>query len=162
MHLLRIALASGLTAAVAPLDAALITKPKPKRQEPDAERRKSGTMSMMTTARARSVVGTLLILTLLFAPATAAAQDKWFAADKAKHFGAGAGIAVGGYVIAVPLSRERRWRIFVGTTAGIGAAAGKELRDRRRGHSSWRDFAWSAAGTAAGVFTAWAVDRANN
>lgn len=119
-------------------------------------------MPVMTTARTRSAIGTFLILTFLVAPATAAAQDKWLAADKAKHFGAGAGIAVGGYLVAVPLTRERRWRIFVGTTAGIGAAAGKELRDRRRGRPSWRDFTWSAAGTAAGAFAAWAVDRATD
>jgi uncharacterized protein YfiM (DUF2279 family) len=79
--------------------------------------------------------GVFLILVLLVVPRGVAAEDKWAAADKAKHFGAG---------------------------AGIGAAAGKELYDRRHGTPSWRDFTWSAAGTAAGVFIAWAVDKARD
>ncbi len=114
----------------------------------------------MRIVLARSAIAAFVIVALLFAPTTAAADDKWFAADKAKHFGAGAGVAAGGYALAIPLTRQRRWRIVLGTTAGIGAAAGKELRDRRRGDPSWRDFTWSAAGTAAGVLAAWIIDKA--
>jgi putative lipoprotein len=100
-----------------------------------------------------------LIVALLIAPQAADAEDKWFGADKAKHFGAGAGIAAGGYGIAVPLTDETRWRIVLGTSAGLGASAAKELRDRRRGTPSWRDFNWGAAGTAVGVLVAWLIDR---
>ena len=113
------------------------------------------------TVRVRALAA-WLTLTLILTPGSAIAQDKWFAADKAKHFGAGAGIAAGGYAIAVPLTRKTRWRVVLGTSAGLSAAAGKELRDRDRGKGSWRDFTWSAAGTAAGVLIAWAIDKAAN
>ena len=70
------------------------------------------------------------MIALLLWPNLAIAQDKWFAADKAKHFGAGAAISGGGYVAAMPLTERTRWRITIGTTAGVAAAVGKELRDR--------------------------------
>jgi uncharacterized protein YfiM (DUF2279 family) len=100
----------------------------------------------------------MLLAVLLGTPAAARAQDRWLGADKAKHFGAGAGIAAGGYAVAVPVTRTRRWRVVLGATAGLGVAAGKELRDRSRGTSSWRDFSWAAAGTATGVLLAWTID----
>ncbi len=116
----------------------------------------------MTIVRIAPKAGVFAIVALLIAPRAAGADDKWLAADKAKHFGAGAGIAAGGYVIAMPLTKDTRWRVVLGTGAGLGAAAGKELRDGRRGTSSWRDFTWSAAGTAAGVLVVWLVDKATD
>jgi uncharacterized protein YfiM (DUF2279 family) len=113
------------------------------------------------TRPAASAVLVVVLLALLL-PRPAAGEDRWFAADKTRHFGAGAGIAAGGYAAAVPLTRRKRWRIVLGTTAGVGAAAGKELRDRRRGDPSWRDFTWSAAGAAAGVVVAWIIDSATD
>ncbi|HET9466881.1 MAG TPA: hypothetical protein VFO48_00660 [Vicinamibacterales bacterium] len=104
----------------------------------------------------------LFIVALLLWPHVAIAQDKWFAPDKAKHFGAGAAISAGTYAAAVPLTARTRWRITIGTTAGIAAAAGKELRDRRRGGGSWRDFAWTAGGTASGIVMAWIIDKATD
>ena len=104
----------------------------------------------------------LLIVALLACPRPAFAQDKWFAADKAKHFAGGVAIAGGGYAIAVPLTPRTKWRILLSTTAGLGAGTAKELRDRRRGGGSWRDFAWTAGGTAAGTFVAWVIDKATD
>jgi uncharacterized protein YfiM (DUF2279 family) len=104
----------------------------------------------------------LIIVAMLAWPEWAIAQDKWFAADKAQHFGAGAAVGGGAYAAAVPLTKRRGWRVMVGTSVGITAAAGKELRDRRRGGGSWRDFAWTAGGTAAGVFVAWIIDKATD
>ena len=104
----------------------------------------------------------LFIVALLLWPSPVIAQDKWLAADKAKHFGAGAAVSGGGYAAAVPLTARTRWRITIGTTAGIAAGAGKELRDRRRGAGSWRDFAWTAGGTASGVVIAWIIDKATD
>ena len=104
----------------------------------------------------------LIIVALLAWPERAAAQDKWFAADKAQHFGAGAAVAGAGYAAAVPLTRRTGWRITIGTSAGIAAAGGKELRDRRRGTASWRDFAWTAGGAAAGTLVAWIIDKATD
>jgi uncharacterized protein YfiM (DUF2279 family) len=114
-------------------------------------------MNMIRRARR---AGAVLVFVIIAAPASAFAEDKWFAADKARHFGAGAGIGAGGYAVAVPLTENRRWRIVLGTGAGAGAGAVKELRDRRRGQPSWRDFTWSAAGGAAGALIAWIVDKA--
>jgi uncharacterized protein YfiM (DUF2279 family) len=110
----------------------------------------------------RRTARTALFLFLVITPRLAFAEDRWLARDKAKHFGAAAGIAAGGYAIAVPLTEKRRWRLVLGTGAGLGAGAAKELRDRRHGQPSWRDFTWSAAGTAAGVFVAWIVDKATD
>lgn len=104
----------------------------------------------------------LFIVALLLWPNPAFAQDKWFAADKAKHFGAGAAISAGTYAAAIPITGRTRWRITIGTTAGLAAATGKELRDRRRGGGSWRDFAWTAGGTASGVVIAWIIDKATD
>lgn len=104
----------------------------------------------------------LLIVALLACPASAIAQDRWFAADKAKHFGAGAAVGGGGYAIAMPLTRRTRWRLVLGTSAGLAAGGGKELRDRRRGGGSWRDFAWTSGGTVTGVLVAWIIDKATD
>ena len=78
------------------------------------------------------LVRTLIIIAVLACPEWAAAQDKWFAADKAKHFGAGAALAGGGYAVSVPLTKRRGWRVTIGTSVGLAAGAGKEFRDRRR------------------------------
>jgi uncharacterized protein YfiM (DUF2279 family) len=104
----------------------------------------------------------LIIVSLLACPRPVLAQDEWFAADKAKHFAGGAAMGGGGYAISVPLTTRKRWRILLGTTAGLGVGTAKELRDRRRGRGSWRDFAWTAGGTAAGTFAAWVIDKATD
>lgn len=104
----------------------------------------------------------LIVIALVACPTHAIAQDQWLAADKAKHFGAGAAIAGTSYAVAAPLTRRTRWRVLLGTTAGLGAGAAKELRDRRRGGGSWRDYAWTAGGTAAGTFVAWVIDKATD
>lgn len=38
--------------------------------------------------------------------------------------------------------------------------AAKEIRDRKGGDPSWRDFTWHAVGAATGVTVAWLIDRA--
>ena len=107
-------------------------------------------------------VSILIVIAVLACPEWAAAQDKWFAADKAKHFGAGAALAGAGYAAAVPVTKRRGWRVTIGTSIGLAAAGGKELRDRRRRSGSWRDFAWTAGGTATGVLVAWVIDKAGD
>lgn len=110
----------------------------------------------------RSVRTLIGIIALLGCPDWAVAQDKWFAADKAKHFGAGAALAGGAYAASVPLTTRRGWRVTIGTSVGLAAAGGKEFRDRRRNGGSWRDFAWTAGGTATGVLVAWVIDKAGD
>jgi len=105
---------------------------------------------------------TFIVVTLLACPHWAAAQDKWFAADKAKHFGAGAALSAAGYGAAGPVTKRRGWRVTIGTSVGLAAGAGKELRDRKRRRGSWRDFVWTAGGTATGVLVAWVIDKAGH
>ena len=96
-----------------------------------------------------------------FSGTTAAAQQsRWLGRDKALHFAVGAGLAAGGYAVGALAFDAREHRIIVGVSVGLLAGAAKEIRDRRTGgHPSWRDFAWTAAGTAAGATTTWLIDR---
>lgn len=107
----------------------------------------------------RPIVSTLLATAFLIHPSLLSAQDRWLGRDKAKHVGATTAIGAGGYALAVPVTRRTRWRMVIGTTAGLGAAAAKELRDRSHGDPSWRDFAWGAAGTSAGVLIAHGIAK---
>jgi uncharacterized protein YfiM (DUF2279 family) len=104
----------------------------------------------------------IIIIALLACPQWAVAQDKWFAADKAKHFGAGAALSGAGYAAAVPVTKRRGWRVTIGASVGLAAAGGKELRDRRRRGGSWRDFAWTAGGSVTGALVAWVIDKAGD
>lgn len=102
----------------------------------------------------------LAIATLVGASANVRADDRWFARDKAEHFGATAALGAGGYALASTVAERERWRVAAGIGGGLGAAAAKELWDRSHaGDASWRDFAWGAVGTTTGVTIAWAIDR---
>jgi uncharacterized protein YfiM (DUF2279 family) len=105
-------------------------------------------------------ISIVTIAALAGAPANVRADDRWFARDKAEHFGATAALGAGGYALAATAAERERWRVVGGIGTGIGAAAAKELWDRSHaGDPSWRDFAWGAVGTATGVTIAWAIDR---
>ncbi|HYD51180.1 MAG TPA: hypothetical protein VEA99_01085 [Gemmatimonadaceae bacterium] len=79
-----------------------------------------------------------------------AVEDRWFGADKAKHFllaGVVQGMAYA-TLRAVDLRHGRAQTGALGFT--IALAVGKERRDRRAyGHFSVRDIVWSAGGAAA-------------
>jgi uncharacterized protein YfiM (DUF2279 family) len=117
---------------------------------------------MRFVVRGSWFVGALMLIVVLACPGRVVAQDKWFAADKAKHFAAGAALSGAGYAAAAPVTKRRGWRVAIGTSVGLAAAGGKELRDRRRRGGSWRDFAWTAGGTASGVLVAWIIDKAGD
>jgi uncharacterized protein YfiM (DUF2279 family) len=118
---------------------------------------------MRSVVGGRRLVNILLIIGALFGcPESAVAQDKWFAADKAKHFGAGAALSAAGYAAAAPVTKRRGWRVTIGASVGLAAAGGKELRDRKRRSGSWRDFAWTAGGTVTGVLVSWVIDKAGD
>jgi uncharacterized protein YfiM (DUF2279 family) len=103
----------------------------------------------------------LLVAGMILVATSAAAQhDPWLGRDKALHAAAGAAFGMGGYALGAVVFDTRERRVLVGITMGLGAGAAKELRDRSSaGTASWRDFTWTAAGTAVGVTAAWLIDR---
>jgi uncharacterized protein YfiM (DUF2279 family) len=110
----------------------------------------------------RAVIFAVGVAGVVLTAAGAAAQDRWFAPDKALHFAAGAALGAGGYALGSMAFDGRDRRVAVGLSIGIGAGAAKELRDRGSGGTaSWRDLAWTAGGAGLGVTTAWLIDRAS-
>jgi putative lipoprotein len=104
------------------------------------------------------ISGVVLRATPAFADDT---RDPWFGRDKALHFSVSAGLAAGGYAAAALVSREEPPRLLFGAGFALGVGIGKEIADRYTGGDpSYRDLAWDAAGTAAGVLLTWAIDRA--
>jgi uncharacterized protein YfiM (DUF2279 family) len=94
--------------------------------------------------------------------ASATDTDPWIAQDKALHFDACAGLAAVGYAVSAGWIVDARWKaLAVGGGVAMAAGAGKELLDATRvlgGDPSWKDFAWDAIGTVAGLALAWGVD----
>ena len=94
--------------------------------------------------------------------ALAADSDPWIAQDKAFHFDASAGIAAFTYAVSAGWIVDARWKaLAVGGGVALAAGAGKELVDATGifgGDPSWKDFAWDAIGTVAGLALAWGVD----
>jgi uncharacterized protein YfiM (DUF2279 family) len=89
-------------------------------------------------------------------------NDPWIARDKALHLDASAGIAALSYALSAGWVVDARWKaLVVGGGITLAAGAGKELLDATHvlgGDPSWRDFAWDAIGTVAGLAVAWGVD----
>lgn len=122
---------------------------------------------MKISARVRHSACALLIAsTVLFGsimpPLDARAQsDPWFGRDKALHFTATFVLSGAGYALGTGLLDSRDYGTLIGTSLGLGAGAGKELLDLAgMGHASWKDFAWSAAGTAVGLVVTFLIDLA--
>ena len=89
-----------------------------------------------------------------FAPQLSPAvdPDPWLGRDKAFHFCASAALAGGGYGLGALATPDVPGRIAVGAAGAIGAGLAKEMLDAVGfGTPSWRDFAWDALGTAAGL-----------
>ncbi len=107
----------------------------------------------------------LAILVALVAsslPARAADPDPWIARDKALHFDASAGIAAASYAVSAAWVADARWKaLAIGGGVALASGAGKEAIDATglfHGDPSWKDFAWDAIGTLAGLALAWGVD----
>jgi uncharacterized protein YfiM (DUF2279 family) len=97
----------------------------------------------------------LLALTLQGPPV-----DRWFSADKIKHF------FMGAFVQSVTYSALRATRIdhrssLLGATAGsVAISVGKEMADARRtGLFSRRDLVWDAAGVGASTLLLTRTER---
>lgn len=115
--------------------------------------------------------GVVLLLCLQAMPVAAYAQnapassssasgDDWFGVDKAKHFGASALIAGGGYGLAAPFFKESRLPpLLIGAGLGLAAGVTKELYDLSgHGHASWKDLTWDALGVGVGLALAFGID----
>jgi putative lipoprotein len=88
--------------------------------------------------------------------------DPWISRDKAIHFDVSAGIAAAGYGVSAAWLVDARWKaLAIGGGVALGAGATKELLDLAGlGDPSWKDFAWDAIGTVAGLVLAWSIDLA--
>lgn len=108
----------------------------------------------------RTTVRLLSSILLLALPTAAHADaDPWFGRDKALHFGASATLAAGGYALGGALFDGREARLATGAGLALGAGVAKELADLAgAGDPSWRDMAWNAIGTGAGLLLAWGAD----
>lgn len=96
---------------------------------------------------------------LLLSGAASAQEDPWFGPDKAKHFGASAVIAVGGYSLGAAVFEERTSALALGGGLALSAGVGKELYDATgHGMASERDLVWDVAGTVTGLGVAWLFD----
>jgi len=96
---------------------------------------------------------------LLLSDTVSAQEDPWFGPDKAKHFGASAAIAVGGYTLGATIFEERTSALALGGGLALSAGVGKELYDAAgHGTASERDLVWDVAGTVTGLGVAWLFD----
>ncbi len=96
-------------------------------------------------------VAAAVTIGVLLAPARASAQapaDRWFGADKVKHFMLTALVQSIAYsVTQVTTKAPRSSLLLSASVASAAAGIGKEMYDRRAyGHFSVRDLAWDAAG----------------
>jgi putative lipoprotein len=112
--------------------------------------------------RTVKVVGLAVVLGTVLSslPARAADDDPWISRDKAFHFDVSLGLASAGYAVGAAWVVDARWKALAlsgGATLLVGA--GKELLDLAGlGDPSWKDMAWDAIGTVAGLALAWGVD----
>ncbi len=132
------------------------------------------TFTLATTLTTPALTAWAVELPRLATPLALSAPrgDAWWARDKALHFGASAGIAVGGYAgsaLVEALVREpelgqggradRKLRLAIGGGLALGAGIAKELSDRYTGGDpSWRDLGWDVVGTATGLAVAYSID----
>jgi putative lipoprotein len=93
------------------------------------------------------IPGLAIVITLGIGRQDSNPPDRWFGADKAKHYFSAV------FVQSVTYSALRSARLsyrasLAGATLTAGAASvGKELWDRGgRGTPSWKDLTWDAAG----------------
>ncbi len=91
-----------------------------------------------------------MVLGLL--PSSAAAQDRWFAPDKAAHFVISFFLTTATYTVARDyMEKDRAIQTAVGVTAGLGIA--KEVHDALTGEGTFsgKDLVWDGLGIGLGV-----------
>jgi uncharacterized protein YfiM (DUF2279 family) len=110
--------------------------------------------------RTKSGIAALGLVLTATSVARADDADPWIARDKAFHFDVSAGIAAVAYAGSAAYLVDARWKaLAIGGGVTIAIGGGKELLDLAGlGDPSWKDFAWDAIGTVAGLAIAWGVD----
>jgi uncharacterized protein YfiM (DUF2279 family) len=110
--------------------------------------------------RLLAVVVTAAVVVSMSPAARAADPDPWIARDKAWHFDACLGIAAGTYALATwKVTDSRGVGLAIAGATALAAGAAKEGIDAvTGGDPSWKDFAWDAIGTVAGLAVAWGMD----
>ncbi|HLK36621.1 MAG TPA: hypothetical protein VKU41_07695 [Polyangiaceae bacterium] len=110
----------------------------------------------------KGLVAGVLCANLAVTHIAAADADPWIARDKAFHFDVSAGVAAAAYAASAAWLVDARWKaLAIGGGVALAVGAGKEAVDATHvfgGDPSWRDFAWDAIGTVAGLALAWGVD----
>ena len=107
-----------------------------------------------------TVSGVLITAMTIAVPCRADGDsDRWFAKDKALHFGMSAGVAGATYGVSAPHFGNRYAPLLIGAGVGVLAGASKEVWDASGyGTPSWKDAAWDAMGIATGLLIAWTLD----
>ncbi len=73
--------------------------------------------------------------------------DRWFGADKLKHFLVAAFVQSVSYSVAQAAGAGHRTGLLAASGITVGVSIGKELADRRRGTAfSGKDLVWDLAG----------------
>jgi uncharacterized protein YfiM (DUF2279 family) len=94
--------------------------------------------------------GLALLFTLHFGGDEHPGGDRWFSADKAKHFFAAAFVQSASFTALRATGLSRTVSLAGATIATGTISVGKELYDRTSGGTpSLRDLTWDAAGAAA-------------
>ena len=85
--------------------------------------------------------------------ATAVCKDTWLGPDKAQHFAAGFAVAAASSTLAGHDGWTPQSSAALGLGAAAAAGAAKETYDLKGAGTcwSWKDFAWSMLGGAAGT-----------
>lgn len=93
----------------------------------------------------------------------ARAEDRWWARDKALHFGVSGALAAGGYGAGAIVFDERWQRATSGAALALSLGIAKEVYDEiDYGGASYKDMVFDVAGTAVGLTAAWLIDVAIN
>jgi uncharacterized protein YfiM (DUF2279 family) len=92
----------------------------------------------------------VFVFTLHRGPQEHPGGDRWFSADKAKHFFLASFVQSAAFGTLNASGLDRRTSFIGASAVSIGVSLGKEIADRRRGgRFSARDLVWDAAGIAA-------------
>ena len=113
-------------------------------------------------AAAAALLGAYAVAAIVALPcsARAADPDPWFGRDKALHFGASTGLAMGGYAVGTAIVDSEGGALLIGAAVSVTAGVTKECLDLAGlGDPSWKDLTWDGIGTVTGLAVAWGIHQ---